>query len=232
MRNPTKSTSPRSTVRGNGIEPPPLADDAFDNLDHIRAKTGDTDGSPVDQGDIFDDLEKIRLDPAAAQISTAKQLLHVPVRKPKPQEFFRVNADPAMSITVYSYHDDDEREFYLVLHGVEDLIKRFVRPVTIVVCINRQGSLFLWPTQLPTNDRRSNAWITTARAAMELAKKHWVSLRSDMGNGCYEAELARGKLPEPDWPDKTLRELLRLAFVKKVIDSDQHPKVQDLWGLV
>src|SRR5437763_16431497 len=99
MRNPTKSTSPDPTVRGNGIEPPAQVDDALDNLDHIRAETGDTDGSSAGQGDIFDDLEKIRLDPAAAQISTAKQSRHVPVRRPKPQESCRVTADTAMPIT-------------------------------------------------------------------------------------------------------------------------------------
>jgi hypothetical protein len=105
-----------------------------------------------------------------------------------------------MSISINGYYDDDEREHYLVLPGVEDLIKRFVKPVQIVVCINRQGSLFLWPVAMPT-DRRNNAWTTSARVAMALAKKEWVSLRSDTDNGCYEAELARGKLPEPVWPD-------------------------------
>jgi hypothetical protein len=174
------------------------------------------------------------LNPEALQVSTAKQLLHVPPRKPRPQEFFRVNADPAMSIAINGYYDDGEREHYLVLPGVEELIKRFVKPVQIVVCINRQGSLFLWPVPLPTNERRGgSSWFNSARAAMELAKTKWVSLRSNMDARAYEAEVALGNLPEPVWPDKTLQELLRLGYGRgKTIADSNHPIVQDLWGLV
>jgi hypothetical protein len=245
MPNSTRLASANPTVQGNGTAPPSSAEagDAFDNLNHIRAEADDIAGAELvhggtadaraGQGDVFDNLDEIRIDPSAAQVSTTKQLLAVRARKPKPQEFIRVHPEPAMSIIINGYHDDDEREHYLVLPGIEDLIKRFVRPAQIVVCVNRQGSVFLWPVPLPSNDRRSNnAWTTSARAGMELAKKDWISLRSDMDSGCYEADLAQGKLPEPIWPDKTLGELLRLAYGKKIIDSPNHPKVRDLLGMV
>jgi hypothetical protein len=234
MRNSTKSTSPDQPVRGNGAGSPPLAGDAFDNLDRIQAEGSDTTGTGSAQGDIFDNLDKIRLDPAALQINTTKQLLHVPARKPRPQEFFRVHPDPAMSIVINGLYDDDERENYVVLPGAEELVKRFVKPVQLVVCVNRQGSLFVWPVPLPASDRRGgNSWATSARAGMEMAKTKWISLRSDMDARAYEAEVAKGSLPEPVWPDKTLPEILRLAYGKgKIIDSIDHPKVQDFLGLV
>ena len=68
--------------------------------------------------------------------------------------------------------------------------------------------------------------------AMELAKTQWISIRSDQINRCYEAILAGADLPEPVWPDKSLPELLRLAYARKIIDRADHPKIQDLQGLV
>jgi hypothetical protein len=183
--------------------------------------------------DYFDDLDQIRINPAQQQVSTNKQLLHIPPRKPKAKEFFRVHPDPAMSISAISYQDEDERECYLVLGSCVEIIKPFVRMATIVLCINRQGSIFLWPVQLPDSERRSNgAWIETRRVVMEMAKDRWVSLRADMDNRCFEAVLAGAELPEPVWPAKTFQEWLRLGYSKRIIDSADHPIIRGLLGLI
>jgi hypothetical protein len=212
----SKSTDPEA--RGNGAAPP-------------AAAPGETFSERP--RDIFDDLDQIRINPAQQQVSTNKQLLHIPSRKPRAKEFFRVHPDPAMSISAISYQDDDEREYYLVLGSCAELIKPFVRMATIVLCINRQGSIFLWPVQLPDSDRRTNgAWIETRRAAMEMAKDQWVSLRADMDNRCFEAVLAGAELPEPVWPDKAFQEWLRLGYSKRIIDNADHPIIKSLLGLI
>jgi hypothetical protein len=65
-----------------------------------------------------------------------------------------------------------------------------------------------------------------------LAKKEWVKLVSDMTGGCYRAYRAKGSLPKPVFPEKSLEELLRIAFRGRVIDSENHPVVRQALGMV
>jgi hypothetical protein len=49
--------------------------------------------------------------------------------------------------------------------------------------------------------------------------------------GAYGMFKARGDLGEPEWPDKSLSELLRLAFKgDRLIDSLNHPVLRELAG--
>jgi hypothetical protein len=183
--------------------------------------------------DVFDNLDRLRLDPAASLISTTVHLPHVAARKPKPHEFFRVHPDPEMSLTTIAYRDEVEREHYLVLPDAAGLLIGFARPVCIVTCLSRQNTLFLWPVPMPTEDggRGHNAWHSTARQAAEMAKTQWVSLRADMAAGCYQVHAAAGTLSEPTWPPKSFSELLRLAFSKRMISDGDHPIIHQLLGL-
>jgi hypothetical protein len=185
-------------------------------------------------GDVFDNLDKLRLNPDTSAFATTRHLLHVPVRKPKPSEFFRVHSDPEMQLTTIAYRDDIEREHYLVLPDAQDLLVGFSRPVNIVTAISRQGTLFLWPVPMPHGDgaRGNNAWLVTARAAAELAISRWVRMQADMAGGCYQVVTAAAALPEPVWPEQTFAELLRLGFNRRIISSPDHPVIRQLLGLV
>ena len=48
----------------------------------------------------------------------------------------------------------------------------------------------------------------------------------------YLIETAEGIDHEPTWPEKDFDELLKLAFDGKVIDSEEHPYVRRLRGLL
>ena len=50
--------------------------------------------------------------------------------------------------------------------------------------------------------------------------------------GDYQIETAEGIDHEPAWPDKTFEDLLKLGFDGKIIDSEEHPYVRRLRGLV
>jgi hypothetical protein len=53
-----------------------------------------------------------------------------------------------------------------------------------------------------------------------------------MSLGAYEMFQATADLPEPDWPDLTFPEILKIAFRDHVVDRDDHPVVQRLRGSV
>ena len=52
-----------------------------------------------------------------------------------------------------------------------------------------------------------------------------------MVEGSYTIYRANGTIPDPHWPDKTLQDLLQLAFKDgKLIDTVDHPIVHQIRG--
>jgi hypothetical protein len=84
---------------------------------------------------------------------------------------------------------------------------------------------------LPAPEGRENAWHTSARAAAERAEKDWVRMVANMGAGAYDVYIAPLGIPDPDWPEQTLRDLLKIAFGNgRLIDTLDHPVIQRLLG--
>jgi hypothetical protein len=200
--------------------------------DHSTNGSGATRPDTGDSADIFANLEALRLTPdEAGQIGTEEVLAHVSVRKPTINEFVRVNPDPAMSLAT-SIFVDPERETYFVATSARNVLVAGVKAMLLVPAVNQRGLFFIWPIALGDGSGRRNAWHETAREAMELAKREWVKLVSDMAGGCYRVYRAKGALPNPVFPQKSLEELLRIAFRGRVIDSEDHPVVRQALGLI
>jgi len=79
-----------------------------------------------------------------------------------------------------------------------------------------------------------NTWNSTAIAACEKAKTHWIQATSRKGEGVegYKIEYARDQdaFPDPKWPSRTLDELLEVTFRNANIDTDNHPALLRLIG--
>jgi hypothetical protein len=69
------------------------------------------------------------------------------------------------------------------------------------------------------------------REAVELAMERWLRIKANMGLGAYEIFVAEGPIREPNWPDISYQELIRLAFRDRLITSLDHPVVKRLRGL-
>jgi hypothetical protein len=100
----------------------------------------------------------------------------------------------------------------------------------LVLTINRQGVVALWPLAMPDEDGRLHEWGRSALEAAEIAKTRWVRLRSNRNLGAYEVELATVALPDPVWPDIVFAEIVSVAFRGRVIDTADHPVVRALKG--
>lgn len=103
-------------------------------------------------------------------------------------------------------------------------------PTVLHLAIDRQGVVFLWPTRLPRADGRLDDWSRTAAEAALMAEELWISLRSNMSLGAYEVFEATGNIPDPDWPDLTMEQAIKIAFRERFIDSMSHPVVRRLRG--
>jgi len=177
-------------------------------------------------------------DPAAlrisgdAEISTEKMLTAVPVRKPKRDEFFRVHAseDYTMDVLVVERDDDLDREVYVVVPRCADAVIEVARRVRLFTCISKRGTVFLWPAKLPGESAAGRRYAETGLIIAKHAETLWVRMWGDRSLGGYTSVKARGNLEEPKWPDKTFRELLRIAVEGRIIDRPDHPLVRELNG--
>jgi hypothetical protein len=198
----------------------PDSDDPVPNL----AQT-DLGTSPPD---VFSDLSKLRLPQNFETVGVTPVLMTVPVRKPSKTEFVRVHPDDQLDAFIL---ETDDRKIYFVLPECGAQLGDDLKAVTLFRVVTRQGVQLLWPVALPPEGRAPMAWHTSAREAADLARDHWIRLRSDMSLGAYRVEKASGDLGEPKWSSNSLKELLRIAFRDLTIDSVDHPVVRRRLGL-
>jgi hypothetical protein len=177
------------------------------------------------------DPDSLRVSGDVNAIGAERLILRLPVRKPGKQEFFRVNTDPTFRLSCAILELKDEREFYLVTPEALHVLEEDVRYVDLRLCRSRQGISFFWPVPMPSPDGRRNSWNESAREAAKIAESGWIRMISNMAEGSYSVYRATGTIPDPDWPDKSMRELIELAFKDgKLINSEDHPVVQQLYG--
>ncbi len=192
----------------------------------INADTSPTSTAP-DTDDFF---AAIRIDQSYASdaVSVAKPLLTVPVRKPAKGEFFRTSRTQYQDCLVLERKE--ERETYLVFNNLHGVLAEFVEPVRLRLCVNRQGTVLLWPQKLPRVDLRGDTWRRSAAEAATLAESKWVRVAADMNLGAYQPYVATADLGEPQWPKETLEAIVKVGFKGMIIDRIEHPVVQQLLG--
>ena len=187
---------------------------------------------PDEPSDPFD-VERLRSS-SLEDVGVERITLTVPVRRPGRAEFFRVHPDPAYALDWVVLERDDEmdRETYWVTQQFRGELEDELKRVRVFTCINKRGTVFLWSAKLPSLDSAiGRRWAESALEIADYAKTAWVKMAGKRDLGAYEMFKARGDLGEPVWPDKTLDELLRLAFKgDRLIDSLDHPVLRELAG--
>jgi hypothetical protein len=154
------------------------------------------------------------------------------VGKPNRQSFVRVNPDPAFRLETAVLELKLERETFLIEPRLVPHLPGEVTAKVLFTAITRQGVVFLWPVRLPNPDGRHDPWSNTALQAAQAAMKNWVRLIPNQGLGAYDLHVATADIPEPEWPQLSFAELLKIAFAgDKLIRSLDHPVIQGLRGL-
>ena len=192
--------------------------------------TASTDNAP----DPFDP-ESLRLtQDFGSTIGVKKALLTVPVRKPAREWWVQCHPDKSYRIETAVLELKEDREVYLVAPALwpELATEATFGTRALFTAINRQGVVFLWPVRLPGPDGRIDEWSRSALEAATMAVGKWVRVVANMSLGAYEVFTTTGDLPDPEWTDKPFRELLRIGFRDRLIDSMSHPVLSRLRGEV
>lgn len=183
-------------------------------------------------GDTFD-LESLRLSQNfAATLGVKKALTTVPVRRPDRQWFLRTHPDPDFRIETAVLELKEESETYLVAPNMRNELAGEVVAKVLITAVTRQGNVFLWPIRMPDEFGKLDEWNRSAFEAAKVAEKQWIRVVASRSLGAYETFVASGDLPEPEWPEnKTLIDLVKIAFQGRYIDSFEHPVVKRLRGI-
>ena len=105
----------------------------------------------------------------------------------------------------------------------------FVNPFKLVVAVDRQGVVFVWPLRLPDADRPL-AWHLSALEAASHAEVQWTRIQANMSLGAYEIHTAEGITDEPKWPEMSMNEILDITFKGKIILDLNHFVLKQLRG--
>jgi hypothetical protein len=219
--------------------PSPENDDVF-----VEKPTGagDSNQGPAEQNaaesktgaapDPFDPAQFAAPSTVLGEVGVIKELTTCPVRKPNRQEFVRVHPGEEYRLRAHILELKQEKETYLVMPAVAAALPGETVLVTLRLAVSRQGAVFLWPIPEPSLDGRENAWHPSRRAAAARAETDWVKVVANMAQGSYDLFVAPGALGTPMWPDKSMRDILSIAFGENFIIRDAgHPVIKRLMGL-
>lgn len=177
------------------------------------------------------DLDACRLpQDFGAALGVKKVLTRVPVRKPANTEFFRASTAMEHHFLAMVLELKQESETYLVTQAVQGVLPELLRPVELRIAVDRYGNIFIIPVPLPGHDGRRNPWHESLAAAVLEAETNWVRMTANKHIGAYELHVALNDLGSPKWPERSMPELLQIAFRGRLVDSIDHPVVQQLLG--
>lgn len=178
-------------------------------------------------------LSRVRLNSNFGELAGAKKLLlTVPIRKPSPQDFFRVHPGNNFRLDVGVIELKEERETYLVIGEMFEHIPAEIVPKKLYTVINRQGVVMLWPVRLPGLDGRLDEWNRSAHDAAKVGETSWIRLVSNKSLGSYEVTVAPRLCDEPKWSEESFEKLVEIAFKGKIIEDMDHPVLRRLRGEV
>jgi hypothetical protein len=179
-------------------------------------------------------------DPAALRLGAdyseglgvRKVITTVPNRKPNKSEWFRVRPGEEWQLqtAVLELERGVERLTYLVAPALWPELSGEIAHALLLPCVNRANDLFMWRIKLPGADGRPNSWTESALEIAKAAETTWCRMVSDTANGIYTHFVSTANWPEPKWPALSLSEIMKLAFRGRMIDTLDHPVLQELRG--
>jgi hypothetical protein len=177
------------------------------------------------------DPERLRLDQSfLTSVATEKLLLLLQARRPDRSWFVRTHPDPLYRLEAGFIELRDDRELYLVDPRLHPELPGEIIPKLLITSINSRGLLFLWPIRLPGADGRIDEWNRIALEAAQLAMTRWVRIAANRETNMYDVSVAHGLTAEPEWPKRSFKELLEIAFRDHYINDINHVVLRRLRG--
>jgi hypothetical protein len=148
--------------------------------------------------------------------------------KPHPEEFFWVHDGDDWRVEMRILEDRTRTSNpVFVLHPdyePPEEIQRWVKGVTIVACITRQNTVYLWPAKHSTE---SAADVICEGIENPPVRPIWVPADKEYKLKLVPEELHKYK---PAWPPLSFAQMFDKATEGRIIASDNHPLIRRLMG--
>jgi hypothetical protein len=151
----------------------------------------------------------------------------VPVRTPDRQWWFRCHRDPTMSVPVdlLIIRSGPDEGTYFLDPDVEfpDELGPYIVPALLTRSITHDGNEFFF---LAKQSEKSPKQST--RRCVNEARNSWIQMKWNPTTKAYDFQYARQLRREPEWSDKSLDELLEMAFGDNFINRADHDVISRL----
>jgi hypothetical protein len=144
--------------------------------------------------------------------------------------------DFTIDVTLLEHNTGEERDLYMLTPLVVSELRASelsanLKRIRVFTCVNRRGTVFLWPQVLPSADKNSGrTWHESALEVADAATKFWVKMHGDRAVGAYKFWKASGDLGDPQWGDIDLEALVRIGFKDRAITNTEHEVIRELRG--
>lgn len=180
------------------------------------------------------DLGRLRLSQDFTQgLNVKKTLTNIPVKKPEKTWWVQTHPDEAYRLPTMVLELKADGETYLVAPELHPHLmgeSAFVPRLLVTGIARPNDVIFIWPIALPGPDGKQNPWHVSAMEAANLSRGRWVRVQANMQAGGYDVMTTDAELPAPKWPDTEFKELLKIAFKGRYVDSLSHPVLRRLRG--
>jgi hypothetical protein len=156
----------------------------------------------------------------------------VKVRKPRPQEFFRVHPVRWPVVGVYLRETEEQIQPvpYLIKRAFWELFEDRLYPFRLYLVVNSFDTEFLWGVKLPRDGVRKDYHISVDDA-IAAAETSWVRLLWDNPSRVYTTRIAQGDLGDPRFTEgRSFDEWVRLAFQGHIVERSDDPLVLEHQG--
>lgn len=225
--------------------PPPLADDDFDfettttgegvGPDHLAGEM-----PPPDDDDFFS-AESLAIAAQMAPAPTSATLV-IEERKPPKDQFIKICTKPGYCLTwpiieCASAAGSDDKVIYVVHPKLarqiesEPVLASSLKQARVMLYHVLGGSMYLWVVNQPIGEKES-AMTIARNQAISFAEQNYVRITWDQHKKIHDAFVFKGQFQEPAWPEKTMAEIIKIAFGDaRMIRAMDHPVLRRLAGL-
>ncbi len=195
------------------------------------------DGSGSEPIDPFD-LDNVRYTEAEythGDIDAERNITAIKVRKPvSNKEWFRIHPgqDYTLSASLYLRESPESTtpEQWLVPKPLRSCFnEKALTPVVLRLVVTSVDTLFLWGVKQPRKGLRDN-YHRALEQIVASAETNWTMVEWNNVNRVYDFFSAPDDLGDPQFPDLTMQDLLRLGFNGRAIDHPEHPVVLEHQG--
>lgn len=155
-----------------------------------------------------------------------KEISRIKVKRPGDQMWFRTHPEYEICVMLFEYQHDEK--IYVITVSMQPYFQGLGRKHLLYPYVTTNGVLGLWPVKLANDSGELHSYPESAHDAARKARKKWIRIESDRDAGQYVSVILKRKKEDPKWPDYDQSKWLKLGFKDRLIDSLDHPVVQEL----